>query len=786
MWYFEKDSDGYDKIKSKQSGKCLDIIGISSEDGAKIQLWSDTDGDNQKWKLTRQSDDIISGGEYKLTSKRSNKAMEVENDSSDSGALIEQWDNDSARNQSWILKEVEAGYYTITSKNSGKVVDVRNRDTDDGTTIYQWDYLTQDNQLWYFEKDSEGYYKIKSKQSGKCLDISGMSTDNGAKIQLWSDVDGDNQKWTITKEKDKTLTGFKPNIDIKPDDDTDEDGIINSKELEYGTSISSIDTDGDLLTDYEEIYTYKTNPLSKDSDNDGLDDLSEVKLGLNPLSKDEVKPEYSLAVNNTSLGVSLLVNGSAKAVSTTNVDKVDDQYFSNTASIVGNVLEFTSKEKINNAKVTISYNEQEIKDKQLDEDKLSIYYINEKNLTLEKVDSVIDKNTKTISANLQHFSKYVINDHAMVQKKLDGLKGVAGGGTNIASALNKAASIFDENSRKIIILLTDGEGSGDITSAMKTIKDKNIQVYTVGLGSSVNVSLLKNTIAMPTSGQYFHANDSKNLIDAFKEIGSSLTVPKTKTITLKSDDATSTDVEVKVLADSGFKAEVDGYRFKNFNSNYGETGQCFGFSTTSILHYYNELPLDSSIMNSKVDFDYDLTDNNVFKNGMKLYDNIKVSQVGNVNYDANSDIGLSFLGEDKEAIKSIIWWNAIQDKDLKYVKGLTKLDSLHLGGINYLKNSLTNGPIEVDFSQLDGLSIGESHSVVGETLYQDKEDPTIYYLGIYDSNNPGAEEYIKIEEGHFGLSNPFKLISLKPVRCDYNWAKMFCSFDVRSLEECLK
>lgn len=42
---------------------------------------------------------------------------------------------------------------------------------------------------------------------------------------------------------------------------------------------------------------------------------------------------------------SLLVNGSAKAVSTKNVDKVDDQYFSSTASIVGNVLEFTSKEK---------------------------------------------------------------------------------------------------------------------------------------------------------------------------------------------------------------------------------------------------------------------------------------------------------------------------------------------------------------------------------------------------------------------------------------------------------
>ena len=37
-------------------------------------------------------------------------------------------------------------------------------------------------------------------------------------------------------------------------------------------------------------------------------------------------------------------------------------------------------------------------------------------------------------------------------------------------------------------------------------------------------------------------------------------IQQSKTITLKSDDATSTDVEVKVLADSGFKAEVDGYR----------------------------------------------------------------------------------------------------------------------------------------------------------------------------------------------------------------------------------
>ena len=73
LWYFEKDSEGYYKIKSKDSGKCLDISGISTDDGAKIQLWSDVEGDNQKWELTRMSDDIINKHEYIITSKRSSR-----------------------------------------------------------------------------------------------------------------------------------------------------------------------------------------------------------------------------------------------------------------------------------------------------------------------------------------------------------------------------------------------------------------------------------------------------------------------------------------------------------------------------------------------------------------------------------------------------------------------------------------------------------------------------------------------------------------------------------------
>ena len=71
---------------------------------------------------------------------------------------------------------------------------------------------------------------------------------------------------------------------IRLADDYDEDGLTLSQEYEYDTNPFSKDTDEDGLNDYEEINLHKTNPIKYDSDEDGMSDGTEIACGLNPLS----------------------------------------------------------------------------------------------------------------------------------------------------------------------------------------------------------------------------------------------------------------------------------------------------------------------------------------------------------------------------------------------------------------------------------------------------------------------------------------------------------------------
>ncbi len=76
--------------------------------------------------------------------------------------------------------------------------------------------------------------------------------------------------------------------------DSDGDGLTDAEELIYGTNPNLIDTDGDGLTDYEEVMIYKTDPLKQDTDGDGLTDYEEVMIyKTDPLNPDTDGDGYS-------------------------------------------------------------------------------------------------------------------------------------------------------------------------------------------------------------------------------------------------------------------------------------------------------------------------------------------------------------------------------------------------------------------------------------------------------------------------------------------------------------
>lgn len=92
--------------------------------------------------------------------------------------------------------------------------------------------------------------------------------------------------------------------------DSDKDGLDDVREKELGTDPYNADTDGDGLSDGDEVIIWKTNPLNPDTDGDSYKDGDEVRNGYNPLGPGKLF--------NVPAGVSTSTATSSKII-TTNV-----------------------------------------------------------------------------------------------------------------------------------------------------------------------------------------------------------------------------------------------------------------------------------------------------------------------------------------------------------------------------------------------------------------------------------------------------------------------------------
>ncbi|HLU29990.1 MAG TPA: family 43 glycosylhydrolase [Glycomyces sp.] len=141
---------------------------------------------------------VTPGAWYVITSAHSGLALEIQNASTDPGAVLVQGNRTDAAHQQFRFID-SGGHYRIQARHSGQVLDVWEWNAEDGATIAQYTDLGGTNQQWSVEEHADGTHSFVNRFSGKALDLWEWSTAPGSRISQYTyTADSDAQRWHLT------------------------------------------------------------------------------------------------------------------------------------------------------------------------------------------------------------------------------------------------------------------------------------------------------------------------------------------------------------------------------------------------------------------------------------------------------------------------------------------------------------------------------------------------------------------------------------------------------------
>ena len=206
----EYQSEGYYKIKNKQTGKYLSVQGIIPDWGSNVTQEDARNDDTQKWTLRKQND-----GVYTILSKCGNLAIDLPDWNCSNGVKPQLWGlNDSSTAQQFVFskqeegtKNIEEGTYEILSNiNTDISFDIVDGSYDNGAKIQLWQYVGAEQQKFNLIYVSDGYYKIQNKQTGKYLSVESTNPAWGSNITQEDARDDDTQLWLLKKQAENVYT----------------------------------------------------------------------------------------------------------------------------------------------------------------------------------------------------------------------------------------------------------------------------------------------------------------------------------------------------------------------------------------------------------------------------------------------------------------------------------------------------------------------------------------------------------------------------------------------------
>ncbi|MFJ2212693.1 family 43 glycosylhydrolase [Streptomyces sp. NPDC101062] len=135
---------------------------------------------------------------YTVVNRNSGKCLEVEGGSTADGANVRQWTCNGAAQQRWRFEDLGNDTSRLVNAATGKVLDTADCSVADGADLRQWSWLNNLCQAFRpVVTEQGGWVRLVNARSGKVADVANCSTADGADVRQWSWLSNTCQQWQI-------------------------------------------------------------------------------------------------------------------------------------------------------------------------------------------------------------------------------------------------------------------------------------------------------------------------------------------------------------------------------------------------------------------------------------------------------------------------------------------------------------------------------------------------------------------------------------------------------------
>ncbi len=218
--------------------------------------------------------------------------------------------------------------------------------------------------------------------------------------------DGDEDNDMLTNYEEVVIYQTDPYLE-----DTDGDHLLDEEEINlFHTNPAKYDSDEDGLSDFDE-FIYETDPMNPDTDGDGLLDGKEIEYGFDPKTAEEsfnvvIKPEE---VEDT-VDPSLEMEADGEILNTLTV-KPDDFFTEDTMGYMGKAYAYQAQGEIQSAKITFAFDETTVSP----DAELVIYDFDAEKREMKPLTTTVEGNVAT--AEISELSTYILLDRRVYEEE---------------------------------------------------------------------------------------------------------------------------------------------------------------------------------------------------------------------------------------------------------------------------------------------------------------------------------------------------------------------------------